>query len=310
MSFDGDLYPTSGATSVLSTKGDLVRYDSERERYGIGSAGQVLQVASSLPTWSTINLADSVLTTQGDVLYEGASALARLGQSTNNFTLATKGLGQNPAWQASATSVLGTTGDILSCSSANVLSAISPTTSGHVLTSNGATTLPSFQAVSAGGWTHLTTKTLSSDGTLETDTFTAKNYLHIVAFAARASSDTQGWQFNNDTGSNYDNNRSYNYGSSTIRDDKGCISTDGINTDDYFHATFMDFINLTAYNKYGFCTDQRQSTGTDGSMDVQLTSACWQNTDEQITKITATEGGTGAGIDYKENSFIIVFGRD
>ena len=52
MSFDGDLYPSAGATSVLSTKGDIVRYDSQRERYGIGSTGQVLAVASGLPAWS------------------------------------------------------------------------------------------------------------------------------------------------------------------------------------------------------------------------------------------------------------------
>ena len=212
-------------------------------------------------------------------------------------------------WGASSTSTLTTTGDLLSASSANTLTRIGAGTSGHVLTANGAGVSPTFQAVS-GGWSHLTTKTLTANGALATDTFTAKNYLHIVAFCARASADTQGWQFNDDTGNNYDNNRSYNYGSSTIRDDKGCISTDGINTDDYWHTTFMDFVNLEDYNKLGFCTDQRQSTGTDGSVDVQLTSACWQNTTEQITKITGTEGGTGAGIDYKEDSFIIVFGRD
>jgi hypothetical protein len=135
----------------MTTKGDIVRYDSERERYGIGSAGQVLQVASSLPTWSTINLADSVLTTQGDVLYEGASALARLGQSTDNFTLATKGAGANPAWQASATSVMSTTGDLLYASSANTLARLAGGTSGDVLTANGAGVAPSYQTPSAGG---------------------------------------------------------------------------------------------------------------------------------------------------------------
>ena len=51
MGFNGDLYPTAGATSVMTTKGDVVRYDSERERYGIGSSGQVLAVQSNLPTW-------------------------------------------------------------------------------------------------------------------------------------------------------------------------------------------------------------------------------------------------------------------
>ena len=99
MGFNGDLYPTAGATSVLSTKGDIVRYNTERERYGIGSAGQVLQVASSLPTWATLTTADSVLTTQGDVLYESGSGLARLGFGTSGDVLTTKGTGANPVWE-------------------------------------------------------------------------------------------------------------------------------------------------------------------------------------------------------------------
>ena len=98
MSFSGDLYPTAGATSVLTTKGDMVDYNTERQRLGIGSTGQVLTVASSLPTWTTLTTADSVLTTQGDVLYEGAGGLARLGQSTDGFVLTTKGAGANPVW--------------------------------------------------------------------------------------------------------------------------------------------------------------------------------------------------------------------
>ena len=53
MGFNGDLYPTAGATSVLSTKGDIVRYNTERERYGIGSTNQILQVKSGLPAWSS-----------------------------------------------------------------------------------------------------------------------------------------------------------------------------------------------------------------------------------------------------------------
>jgi len=51
LGFNGDLYPSAGASVVMSTKGDLVRYDTERERYGIGSSGQVLAVQSNLPTW-------------------------------------------------------------------------------------------------------------------------------------------------------------------------------------------------------------------------------------------------------------------
>jgi len=51
MSFDGDLYPTAGATSVMTTKGDMVDFDSARQRFGIGSTGQVLTVTAGLPAW-------------------------------------------------------------------------------------------------------------------------------------------------------------------------------------------------------------------------------------------------------------------
>ena len=51
MSFSGDLYPEAGATSVMTTQGDVVRYDTQRERYGIGSTGQVLTVTGGLPVW-------------------------------------------------------------------------------------------------------------------------------------------------------------------------------------------------------------------------------------------------------------------
>ena len=51
MGFNGDLYP-SVASKVMTTKGDIVRYNTERERYGIGSTGQVLAVSSGLPVWS------------------------------------------------------------------------------------------------------------------------------------------------------------------------------------------------------------------------------------------------------------------
>lgn len=101
MSFDGDLYPEAGATSVLTTKGDIVRYNSARERYGIGSANQILQVKSSLPSWETVPLADTVLTTAGDILYENNTPeLARLpkGSDADVLTLAS-GL---PSWSAPA----------------------------------------------------------------------------------------------------------------------------------------------------------------------------------------------------------------
>ena len=67
MGYNGDLYPTAGADVVMDQKGDIVRYNTERERYGIGSTNQVLSVTAGLPAWKTLTTADSVLTTQGDI---------------------------------------------------------------------------------------------------------------------------------------------------------------------------------------------------------------------------------------------------
>ena len=53
MGFNGDLYQESGADVVMTTKGDVVRYDSERERLGIGSTNQVLTVVAGLPAWAS-----------------------------------------------------------------------------------------------------------------------------------------------------------------------------------------------------------------------------------------------------------------
>ena len=100
MSFNGDLYPTAGADVVMTTKGDMVDYNTARQRLGIGSANQILQVKSGLPSWETLSTAGSVLTTQGDILYEGASGLARLGQSTDGFVLTTKGASADPVGAA------------------------------------------------------------------------------------------------------------------------------------------------------------------------------------------------------------------
>ena len=53
MSFNGDLYPTAGASKVITSKGDLVRGNAsgDRERYGIGSSNQVLTVSSGTIAW-------------------------------------------------------------------------------------------------------------------------------------------------------------------------------------------------------------------------------------------------------------------
>ena len=89
----------AGASVVMTTNGAMVQFKSGvRDRLAIGSANEILQVKSSLPSWETISFPDSVLTTQGDTLYEGASGLARLAAGTSGYFLKTQGASANPVW--------------------------------------------------------------------------------------------------------------------------------------------------------------------------------------------------------------------
>jgi len=98
MGFNGNLY--ARATEVITTQGDLRRGDSagNPERLAIGSANQVLQSDGSTESWVTLSTGATVLTTQGDILYEDASGLARLGAGTAGKFLTTQGTGANPSY--------------------------------------------------------------------------------------------------------------------------------------------------------------------------------------------------------------------
>jgi len=148
LGFNGDLYPSAGAGVVMTTKGDMIDYNTARQRLGIGSANQILQVKSNLPSWETVDLADTVLTTAGDVLYENATpALARLAAGTQNFNLQ---MGASlPAWAASSTSILAATGDILYASGANTLAKLAIASDGDTL--QLASGVPAWVTVAAAG---------------------------------------------------------------------------------------------------------------------------------------------------------------
>jgi len=146
LGFNGDLYPSAGASVVMTTKGDMVDFNTSRQRLGIGSTNQILQVKSALPSWETVDLADTVLTTAGDVLYENSTPeLARLAAGTQNFNLQ---MGASlPAWAASSTSILAAAGDILYASSANTLAKLAKATDGDTL--QLASGVPAWVTVSA-----------------------------------------------------------------------------------------------------------------------------------------------------------------
>jgi len=184
LGFNGDLYPTAGADVVMTTSGDMVKYQSgARARLGIGSANQILQVKSSLPSWETVDLADTVLTTAGDVLYENATPeLARLPKGTqyNNLQMGAS----LPAWSASPTSVLTGAMDILYSSSANTLARLGAGSDGKILTTHSTGSAPTWETPSAGGaYTELANVTISGStnnkiesGTLST---AGMRFLHV-----------------------------------------------------------------------------------------------------------------------------------
>jgi hypothetical protein len=82
---------------------------------------------------------------------------------------------------ASAKSTLGTTGDILAASSANTLSAIAAgSTSGHVLTSTGAASLPTYQAVASGGMIDLLDDSTITGSSATNITFTPTSSYNLA----------------------------------------------------------------------------------------------------------------------------------
>jgi hypothetical protein len=128
MGYSGNLY--AQATEVITSQGDLRRGDSSGnpERLAIGSSGKVLQSNGTTESWQTLTTADSVLTTQGDILVEGSSGLERLGQSTDGYILTTKGASANPVWSAPAAGATVTVGsDIMTADETTTSSTFSDT---------------------------------------------------------------------------------------------------------------------------------------------------------------------------------------
>jgi len=83
MGYNGDLYPTAGADVVMTTTGDLVRYNSgARQRLGIGSSADVLTVSGGLPAWVAPASSGTYSQLGTDASTSGASEL-----SVGSFTM-------------------------------------------------------------------------------------------------------------------------------------------------------------------------------------------------------------------------------
>jgi hypothetical protein len=93
-----------GSTSPLTTKGDIYTYSTVDTRLPIG-ANNTLLVADSAQTtgnkWATLSaeIDAAIGSTQGDILYRGASVWSVLAPGLNNsYFLATNGAAANPSW--------------------------------------------------------------------------------------------------------------------------------------------------------------------------------------------------------------------
>ena len=90
MSFDGDLYPSAGASKVITSQGDIVRGDASgnRERLGIGSNLQQLQSNGTTLSWQTIS-AGGAYTSLASVVGDNTSGTITTGTITamNSITV-------------------------------------------------------------------------------------------------------------------------------------------------------------------------------------------------------------------------------
>jgi hypothetical protein len=121
MGYSGNMY--AQATEVITSQGDLRRGDSSGnpERLAIGSSGKVLQSNGTTESWETLSLADTVLTTAGDVLFENATPeLARLPKGSLNDVL-TMGASL-PAWSAPSAGAWSSLGSATEVSAASEIS--------------------------------------------------------------------------------------------------------------------------------------------------------------------------------------------
>lgn len=124
-------------------------------------AAAIRTLGSSIDT-TTKNLNPS--TTLGDLEYRSSTA-----NTNTRIPIGTSGQGLQvvagvPAWAASSTSTLTTTGDILYASAANTLARRAIGSTGDVLTVSGG--LPTWAAPSAGGYTLLSTTSFASTTTI------------------------------------------------------------------------------------------------------------------------------------------------
>ena len=143
---------------------------------------------------------------------------------------------------------------------------------------------------------------------LNTGVFTAKKYLK-VHMKGKASSDISfKLQFNGDTGSTYSFRNSLNSATDPSPDTGASylnVGTSFTGTANLF--TDMDIINISNQEKLVIAETVGSQSGASNEMERKEFVGKWSNTASQITRIVASNSGSG---NYDEGTAIIVYGTD
>jgi hypothetical protein len=183
---------TAGGTGLTSyTAGDTLYYASGTvlSKLAIGSSKTIMTSSGSAPQWSA-----SLDTTQGGtgvtsytagdlIYYASGTAFIKLGIGSAYQQLGVNAGGTAPAWQASATSVLTTQGDLLYASAANTLARLAKnTTASRYLSNGGTSNNPAWSQVDL---TNGVTGTLpTGNGGIGQSSYTAGDLLYYASGTA------------------------------------------------------------------------------------------------------------------------------
>ena len=165
-------------------------------------------------------------------------------------------------------------------------------------------------------WQELASTTLDATATsISSGTFTAKRWLWVQFFRVPDGGQYADYiRFNDDSGSgNYhykiNDNRGSSYSNSSS--DTGILTNETSQPTQYGHGTYWISNPSTAHCK-GLIGEDIRSGDADMDSDtvnmVQEVYGKWENTADQITKITMHEGGSGAG--YAAGTMMKVWGSD
>ena len=143
---------------------------------------------------------------------------------------------------------------------------------------------------------------------LNTGVFTAKKYLKVHMKGVASSDISFKLQFNGDTGSTYSFRNSLNSATDPSPDTGASylnVGTSFTGTANLF--TDMDIINISNQEKLVIAETVGSQSGASNEMERKEFVGKWSNTASQITRIVASNSGSG---NYDEGTAIIVYGTD